>query len=128
MDPEIENHIYTIEDVGSKQYILYLKECLQECMKPISDTISRNKIRLFGANNVRQRSKVQRDVTTLKNNCQLFSRLFIACQARGGNLDDFFSNKNQATPPALSLIGNQGNKADLLKCIELHDNVVIYYC
>ena len=67
--------------------------------------------------------KLKGTLSPWKITVNYFHVSFIACQARGGNLDDFFSHENQATPPALSLIGNQGNKADLLKCIELHDNV-----
>ena len=37
-----------------------------------------------------------------------------------GNLDDFFRHENQAYPPSLSNLGKlrQGNKADLLSCLE----------
>ena len=47
----------------------------------------------------------------------MFSRLYIACQSRDGNLDDFFQHENQ---PSLSNLGKlrQGNKADLLSCLE----------
>ena len=47
-------------------------------------------------------------------------RLYIACQTRGGDLDQFFSHEIQAVPPALSCGGKQriGTKADLLLCFE----------
>ena len=47
-------------------------------------------------------------------------RLYIACQTRGGDLDQFFSHEIQAVPPALSCGGKQriGTKADLLHCFE----------
>ena len=48
------------------------------------------------------------------------SRLYIACQSRNGDLDDFFHHGNQACPPSLLIVGKlrQGTKADLLTCLE----------
>ena len=47
-------------------------------------------------------------------------RLYVACQTRGGDLDQFFSHEIQAVPPAISCGGKQriGAKADLLHCFE----------
>ena len=55
----------------------------------------------------------------LKEDCSLFSRLYIACQIRDGNLEDFFKYENQPWPPSLSQLGQLrgGQKADLLKCL-----------
>ena len=56
----------------------------------------------------------------MKNDIALFSRLFIACQNRDGDLQQFFSHENQSTPPSLSQ-GNclrSGNKAGLLKYLK----------
>ena len=60
-------------------------------------------------------------ITTLKNDCSLFSRLYISCQNRDGDLDTFFAHENQATPPSLSLEGKirPSAKSDLLHCLEL---------
>lgn len=56
----------------------------------------------------------------LKTDCDLFSRLYISCQTRDGNLDQFFSLENQAAPPALSTGGKLRLEvqADLLHCLE----------
>jgi hypothetical protein len=58
--------------------------------------------------------------TCIKNNAELFSRLYISCQTKEGNLDEFFNHENQACPPALSDGGNLrlGTKSDLLTCFE----------
>jgi len=55
-------------------------------------------------------------VSQLKSDCQLFSHLYIACQTRDGNLDDFFRYENQVYPPSLSQGGSlfAGTKSDLL--------------
>ena len=90
---KLKTTITQIEDVGTKQYILYLKESLQETRKARNLSLT---LLFLGTKYVYlvqtmlgKGPKAQRDVTTLKNNCQLFSRLFIACQGGGGNFDDF---------------------------------------
>ena len=57
---------------------------------------------------------------SLKNDVNLFSRLYIECQNRDGNLDEFFQHENQAFPPSLSDGGGirLGVKSDLLTCLE----------
>ena len=54
-----------------------------------------------------------------KEDCELFSRLFIACQSREGSLDEFFTFENPPWPPSLAQSGKlrSGQKADLIKCI-----------
>ena len=55
----------------------------------------------------------------MKEDCALFSRLYIACQSRDGNLEEFFKYENQPWPPSLSHMGSLrgGEKADLVKCL-----------
>ena len=61
-------------------------------------------------------------VSQLKSDCQLFSRLYIACQTRDGNLNDFFRYENQVCPPSLSQSGSlfAGTKSDLLDCLPVN--------
>ena len=57
----------------------------------------------------------------MKSDCNLFSRLYLACQARDGDVDQFFSHENHACPPSLSQGGKLrlGSKADLMPCLEV---------
>ena len=59
-------------------------------------------------------------IATLKQNCSLFAQLYISCQVREGDLDDFFQHENQSFPSSLSQQGNlhHGSKSDLLECFE----------
>ena len=59
-------------------------------------------------------------MNSLKCDVELFSRLYIGCQTRDGNLDDFFRHENQACPPSLSATGklHLGTKSDMLECLE----------
>jgi len=38
----------------------------------------------------------------MRNDLTLFARLYIGCQNREGNIDEFFRQENQTRPPALS--------------------------
>ena len=67
----------------------------------------------------KQRSRSKEQVASLKTNCTLFSRLYVACQARQCNLDSFFEHENQACPPSISDMGQlrQGSKSDVMECL-----------
>ena len=58
-------------------------------------------------------------MVSLKSDVGLFSRLYISCQTRDGNLEEFSYHKNQAYPPALSDCGklHLRTKSDLLTCL-----------
>ena len=88
--------------------------------KPITDPIRRNNLPLFSRSPVREKSRNQLQLSSLKNDCSLFSRLSIASQMRDGDLDDFFAHENQACPPALSQMGKTrlGKNSDLVECLE----------
>lgn len=65
-------------------------------------------------------SKSKSALASIKNDCKLFPRLYIGCEACGGNIDDFFCHENQAWPPSLSEQDSIrfGNKSDIITCIE----------
>ena len=86
---------------------------------PISDPIKRNNLHLFSQPLTRGKSSKQLQLSSLKSNCSLFSRLYIASQTRNGNLDEFFKHDNQAYPQSLSQMGvlRTGMKSDLLHCL-----------
>jgi len=69
--------------------------------------------------------------------CKLFSKLYIGCQNRDGNLQELFAHENQSCPPSLSNDGQlrAGVKSDLLNCIEdstsfqlTHPDVTVLVC
>ena len=98
-----------IETLGHDQYETYASERLVNQMIPITDPIKRNNLHLFSRPPVRQKSSKALQLSSLKNNCSLFSRLYIASQIRNGDLDEFFQHENQACPPALSQMGVNEN-------------------
>ena len=84
------------------------------------DTLPKNKLPLFSRSQTKTQSKQQMQLAAVKSDCSLFSRLYIACQSRDGDLDQFFSHENQAAPSALSTGGKLrlAVKADLLHCLK----------
>jgi hypothetical protein len=110
----------TIKFRGQEQYNMFLKERLKDRTKPITDPITRNKVVLFNEVSKKVKTKSQENVTLLKSESSLFARLYVACQTRHGDLDNFFSHENQPFPPSLSSYGQlrQGKKSDLMGCLE----------
>ena len=101
-----------------------MEERLVKCEKPITDILSKNKLPLFSRPLVKCPSRQKMQIATLKNDCNLFSRLYISCQTRDGDLDKFFTYENQATPPSLSQ-GCKiriGTKEDLLHILPIEEN------
>ena len=61
-------------------------------------SIKKNKVAFFTHDKVASSSKEK----VMKEECQLFCRLFISCQVRQINLEEFFKHENQAAPASLS--------------------------
>lgn len=119
--PEIvAESVTNAHQIGQSQCDKYTQQILKDCSKSITDTIHRNNLQLFGTPSQKPRSKVQQQISVLKNDCNLFSRLYISCQSRDGNMEEFFKHENQACPPSLSSGGNIriGQKSDLLHSLE----------
>jgi len=59
-------------------------------------------------------------ISNLHNDVHLFSRMYISCQARDSNMNDFFMHENHAWPPSLATncIMHHTNKSDLMECLE----------
>ena len=120
MPEEVVQSVKNLQKLGEGQYKAFVKERLIDSSKPITETIKRNNVALFSRPPGKTRSKKQAQVSELKADCSLFSRLYIACQSRKGDLQDFFSHENQPWPPSLSQQGQlrKGNKADLIRCLQ----------
>ena len=113
--------VYKAKELGETQYNTYVEERLNKCTSPISDTIQRNKLPLFGTHEKTASNKTKNQVANLKSDCNLFSRLYIACQAREGNLQEFFKHENQSSPPSLSCGEKMrsGQKSELIESLQV---------
>ena len=104
-DTAVADMVRQIEKLGLNLYETYVEERLVSQTIPIADRVKWNNLHLFSRPPVREKSSKQLQLSSLKNNCSLFSRLYIAFQICNGYLDEFFQHENQACPPALSHMG-----------------------
>ena len=120
MDTQVAETVRRIETLGKEQYTKFVTERLERCTTPLTETIPKNKLPLFSRPPLKIKSKQKEQLAALKSDCGLFSRMYISCQTRDGDIDNFFSHENHAAPPALSTGGKMrlGVKADLLSCLE----------
>ncbi|KAG7154405.1 hypothetical protein Hamer_G017623 [Homarus americanus] len=93
---------------------------LEDKSKPIGDTIKLYKLTLFSSMKSKTPTRSKQQLAFAKDDCGLFPRLYIACQTREGDLDEFLKHENWAYPPALSSNGKLrfSKKADLLTPLE----------
>jgi len=110
----------TIFEKGKCQYGQFVKERLVDRSVSLLKTLKRNKLAPFAEKQSTSDSKSKQRVVTLKNDCVLFSQLYIGCQTRNGDIDEFFHHENQSARPSLSDGGRLRftNKSDLSQCLE----------
>lgn len=122
---EAVTNLRQIKAIGQEQSKSFTSECLIKRTKSLYEPIKRNKVYLFNTP-APKTSKTSQQIASLKSDCSLFSRLYISCQTRGGDLDEFFELENQACPPALSHFGKlriPTKKSELAECLENNSNV-----
>ncbi|CAG2195446.1 unnamed protein product [Mytilus edulis] len=105
--------------LGTKSDLL--SKCLQPLTTTTCDAPEKNALALFRTPHGKTVSDMEDKISILKSDVSLFSRLYISCQTRGGDLEDFFAHENNMNPPALSQHGKMrlGTKSNLLsKCLE----------
>jgi len=88
--PDVVQTIQTVEGTGQHQCKTFCQQRLVECTVPVTAPITRNKIHLFTQCHARKTKPTQTSkLAAVRNDCSLFSRLYIACQTRSGDLDAF---------------------------------------
>ena len=90
-----------IQKIGTEQFNEFINSRLLQRKIPISDTTNKNKLHIFSTR-TKVPSKKDEQLKSAKDSVSLFSRLFIACQTREGDLDTLFAHENQPCPPTLS--------------------------
>ena len=79
-DLNVVSTVQQAEEIGKKQYKTFVADRLQERTVPLTEPIKKNKLPLFSRSSPREKSKTSLQVTSLKSDCSLFSRLYIASQ------------------------------------------------
>ena len=101
---EIAQDVMTFYTRGDEQYEEFVKLRLNDRTVPLNAPLKRNKFSVFSKSQLPPKTKQQQLLTCARNDASLFSRLYIACQVRSGNLEEFFKHENQSFPPSLGLV------------------------
>ena len=82
--------IRKIDTQGKEKYAAFVREQLIDQTKLLED-ISGNNLSLKTSYSKTNISKDKLKLKSSRTDCQLFAKLYIACQIREGKLDEFFS-------------------------------------
>lgn len=116
---QANQEVMNAEQNGIIQYKEFCSRMDKEDLS-IHDPIRLNKLKLFSGDKVKKISKEKLAIANLKVERNLFSSLFVACQARGGDLDTFFKHEHHNYPVSISTFGklSECTKADVLQIFE----------
>ena len=101
----------------------FIAECLVHRKRSLYDPMKRNKLSLFKSPPPKASSKTAQQLSSMRNDCSLFARLYISNQTGDGDLDEFFKHENQRCPPALSHLGKlrlPKKKSDLAEWLQVY--------
>ena len=116
IDESVVNTVCTVEAVGRDQYNTYHKSVISDRTCSIHEPIKKNSLPLFRCPTRNTKTKQSGQISMLKDDVALFSRLYIFMQHREGDMSAFFKHENHPYPPSLSDRGKLrlGKKSDLL--------------
>ena len=80
--------VQNVRMIGQDQFQAFTRECLFKRSKSFDDVIHRNKLMLFRSETKKYMSKGKQQLTSLKSDVGLFSRIYIGCQTRDGWVPD----------------------------------------
>eukprot|EP00795_Rhopilema_esculentum_P005341 gene5341-513_t len=101
-DPNKADLVFKHHEQGKEQCSAFIERLKEEDQTCFYEPIKKNRMDFFAQEQVPRISKEK----IIKENCQLFSRLFISCQIRECDLGDFFQFENQSTPASLNEAGS----------------------
>ena len=117
MPEEVVIDMKTAKEKGESQYKAFVERSKKNFYAPIK----KNSCSLFAEKIQKKRGSKSAKISTMKSDINLFSRMYIACQSRAGDMEKFFRHENHRWPPALAHNGNMRgseNKSDILMKLE----------
>lgn len=93
MSEAVSNSLYNVKTIGQQQYDTFVEGRLEQCSVPFTNIIHKNKIPLFGTSSLKTKYRMSHKFDTLKSKCELFSRMYISCQSREGDMVNFSGMK-----------------------------------
>ena len=91
--------------IGLNQFDSFINDRLWNGTASLYDNITENNLRLFSSKDTLVISKLKQRIGSLEADGRLYAYLFVAWQARDGNLDKYFTHENHAYPVSMSLYG-----------------------
>ena len=115
-DQTLTGLVATHQERGKQQFVSFVADVGGDDTCSFYQPIKKNKVTLFKHEKVASSSREQ----VIKEECQLFSRLFISCKVRRCNLEDFFKHENQAALASLSDNGklHVSQKSQLMEILQ----------
>ena len=106
-------------EIVLNQFDSFSNDRLRNGTASLYQNITNNNSPLFRSKNIVATSKLKQRITNLEADHRLYAILFVACQTRDGDLDNFFTHANHAYPVSLSEYGKLRKcfaKSDFLQC------------
>ena len=102
MSDKVIATVQSMEDIGKTQFNGFVEKRMKNPSINFYDNIAKNKLPLFKFKLRKTSVKSQMKITTMKSDVHLFSRMYISCQSRDGDLGTFFQHECHAWPLALA--------------------------
>ena len=100
MNEESTNSVLNTKDPGISQYQSYVYDRLVICKKAIKEKIEKNNLSLFREKHKLSLKKDKMKVVSRKQENNLYASLFVTCQLRNVDLENFFQHENHCYPPS----------------------------
>ena len=68
--------------IDQEHFEAFTRECLLDKTKAMDDPVPRNKLNVFSTSTLRSQSRGQQQLTSARNDHELFACLYIGCQTR----------------------------------------------
>lgn len=109
----------SLAETGKKQCKDFVKNRLESHSKNFYEPLKMNNFNIFKEKPPRKVSALSLKNKMLKNDLELFSRLYLGATNRKVNLDEFFCYENQPFPPSISDNGHlrNGPKSNIVDCL-----------
>lgn len=86
MDESVRDTVRSVESLGKDQYRNYQKSVLLDCTHSIHNPIKKNSLALFRHPKPKPKTKQAKQISMLKDDVALFSRLYIVAKHREGDM------------------------------------------
>ena len=103
LDENATTSVQKAKEIGMNQFDTFVNNRLRNGSASLYDNITKNNLPLYHSKNTILTSRSKKRITNLEADSRLYANLFAACQARDGDLKNFFTHENHAYPVFLSI-------------------------